>query len=403
MAKQQDPLPPPRASGSEEDRPQRQDSAPAALPVELRDLLAAALIDANEAVMLNSADLAEARIEFVNPAFAELTGYSAEEVIGRTAWLLQGPKTDRGEIERAAAELAAGRACGGEVISYRKDGSEFWLEWRTAPVHDAAGRITHCVTTLRDSTARRAGQEAAERSSLAKTQFLGRMSHELLTPLNSLIGFPEMLIDGHFGPLNERQHQAIRNVLAASEQLRSLIQDLLDLARIEAGRLQLEFSRFDLGALLSDFTGPIAEMARRKGVTLGVDIAADLPQICGDPHRLKQVALNLLDNAVKYTSAGGSVHLRLWGAVSAAGLPVVRMAVADSGVGIRLEDRERIFRLFEQVDPSLTRRQPGTGLGLALVTRILDLHGGQVWVESAGEGAGSTFHVELPGQQGESP
>jgi signal transduction histidine kinase len=245
--------------------------------------------------------------------------------------------------------------------------------------------------------ASRESQEAAEKASLAKSLFLSRISHGLLTPLNSLIGFPEMLLDGHFGPLDDRQRHAIANILEASEQLRSLLHDLLDHARIDSGSLQLERSWFDLGGLLADLAGPVAEAARRKGLTLEVELAHDLPRVDGDPKRLKQVVLNLLDNAVKYTSAGGWVKLRAWPARSAAGAPLVHLAVADSGIGIQREDHERIFYLFEQVDPSLTRRHPGTGLGLALVKRLLELHGGRVWVESGGEGLGSTFHVEIPG------
>ena len=271
------------------------------------------------------------------------------------------------------------------------------MEFRAAPIRDATGQVTHYVTTQRDVTARRQSQETAERSSLAKSLFLSRISHELLTPLNSLIGFPEMLVDGHFGPLNDRQRQAIANILEAGEQLRRLLHDLLDLARLESGRLGLERSRFDLGALLADLAAPVAEAARRKGLSLEVEVAGDLPLVEGDPVRLKQVALNLLDNAVKYTSSGGWVKLRVWSEWTPAGAPLVRLAVADSGIGILQEDQERIFHMFEQVDPSLTRRQTGTGLGLALVRRLLDLHGGRAWVESRGEGQGSTFHVAVPG------
>jgi signal transduction histidine kinase len=241
------------------------------------------------------------------------------------------------------------------------------------------------------------GEETSDRSSLAQSLLLSRISHELLTPLTCLIGFPEMLLDGHFGPLNERQRQAVGHILTAGEQLRGLLHDLLDLARLDSGRLHLERSRFDLGALVADLAGPVAETARRKGLRLEVEVGDGLPQIEGDPVRLKQVVLNLLDNAVKYTAAGGWVKLRMWPGQSPAGAPLVRLAVEDSGIGITPEDQERIFHMFEQVDPSLTRRQSGTGVGLALVRRLLALHGGRAWVESGGEGQGSTFHAEIPG------
>lgn len=379
------------------------DGAPAAGLPDLGGLVGAAVHAAHDAVTITVADLAEPRIVFVNPAFTTLTGYGAGEVVGRTPRLLQGPRTDRAVLARVRGELAAGRSCAAETLNYRKDGSEMWLEWRVAPMRDAAGRVTHYVAVQRDVTARIEAQAATLRASLAKTQFLGRISHELLTPLNSMIGFPEMLIDGHFGALNERQRQAVTNVYEASQQLRRLIHDLLDLARIEAGRLRLERSVFHFGALMSDLAASVSEAARRKGLTLAIEIEEPLPPVCGDPVRLKQLVLNLLDNAIKYTPAGGSVRLRTWPDRTADGMPLVRLAVVDSGVGIGHEDRERIFLLFEQVDPSLTRGQPGTGLGLALVRRILDLHGGRVWVESDGLGSGSAFHVELPAAAGGEP
>jgi PAS domain S-box-containing protein len=371
---------------------------PEELPEELRELLAAALCAANEAVSIALAGGDEPRLVFVNPAFTRLTGYAAQEVVGRPPRLFDHPKTDRRTLDGLHAQVMAGRRLRWEIPACRKDGSEVWLELRAAPIRDRAGRVTHFITTQRDVTARRASQEAAERSSVAKSQFLSRISHELLTPLNSLIGFPEMLADGNLGPLNDGQRQAVTHILDAAEQLRRLLHDLLDLTRLESGRLQLERARFDLGALLADLAAPVVEVARRKGLTLEVDVASGLPPVDGDPVRLKQVALHLLDNAVKYTSAGGWIKLRVWAEQPPAGAPpLVRLAVADSGIGIRQEDRERLFRMFEQADSSLTRGQPGTGLGLALVRRLVALHGGRAWVESRGEGQGSTFHVEIPG------
>jgi len=390
-------------------------------PAELRDLMAAALDSVHEAICITAADTAGRWVVFVNPAFTELTGYPAEEVTGRpvpyAAPAPESPAPESAAPDSAApgaaaagvpgargaapggtpARLPAGGPVDGEVAACRKDGSRLWLELRSEPIRDASGSVTHWVTSHRDAGARHQSQKAAERASLATSLFLSRLSHELMTPLNSLIGFPELLLGGDLGPLGEDQRRAIASILEAGEHLRGLLQDLLDLARIDSGRLRLERTCFDLGPLLADLAGPVAETARRKGLSLAVEVAPDLPPVDGDPCRLKQVALNLLDNAIKYTAPGGWVKLRAWSARSAAGAPLVRLAVADSGIGIRREDHERIFTLFEQVDPSLTRHQPGTGLGLALVKRLVDLHGGRAWVESAGEGQGSTFHVEIPG------
>jgi PAS domain S-box-containing protein len=369
---------------------------PAALPAELRELLAAALAAANEPVSIAVADLEEPQIVFVNQAFADLTGYAADELVGHLPRLFTNPEAD---LDSLRAQVVAGHCIQGEASLRRRDGSNVWMEFRAAPIRDRAGRVTHYVTTQHDVSARRHGQEAAERSSQAQSLLLSRISHELLTPLTSLIGFPEMLLDGHFGPLNDRQQQSVTHILNAGEQLRGLLRDLLDLARLDSGRLRLERSIFDLGALLGDLAGPVVEAARRKGLSLEVEVAANLPLVEGDPVRLKQVVLNLLDNAVKYTASGGWVKLRAWPGESPADEPLVRLAVEDSGIGIRQEDHERIFHMFEQVDPSLTRRHSGTGLGLALVRRLLALHGGRAWVESRGEGLGSTFHAEIPGLQ----
>jgi PAS domain S-box-containing protein len=367
---------------------------PAVLPEELRELLAAAFFAANEPISIAVADLDEPRIVFVNQAFTDFTGYAADELVGGLPRLFTNPEAD---LDALRARVVAGHCIQGEANLCRKDGAKVWTEFRAAPIRDSAGRVTHYVTTQHDVSARRHGQETAERSSQAQSLLLSRISHELLTPLTSLIGFPEMLLDGHFGPLNDRQQQSVTHILNAGEQLRGLLHDLLDLARLDSGRLHLEWSRFDLGALLGDLAGPVVEAARRKGLSLEVEVTANLPLVEGDPVRLKQVVLNLLGNAVKYTPSGGWVKLRAWPGQSPAGEPLVRLAVEDSGIGIRQEDQERIFHMFEQVDPSLTRHYSGTGLGLALVGRLLALHGGRAWVESRGEGQGSTFHAEIPG------
>jgi PAS domain S-box-containing protein len=364
------------------------------LPEELRELLAAALAAANEPVSIAVADSEKPRIVFVNQAFVELTGYGVEELIGQLPRLFTNPEAD---LDALRAQVIAGSCVQGEAGLCRRDGAKIWTEFRAAPIRDRTGRITHYVTTQHDVSAHGQSHEIAERTKLAQSLLLSRISHELLTPLTSLIGFPEMLLDGHFGPLDDRQRQAVSHILNAGEQLRGLLHDLLDLARLDSGRLHLERSRFDLGTLLADLAGPVVEAARRKGLSLEVEVAAKLPVVEGDPARLKQVVLNLLDNAVKYTSCGGWVKLRAWPGESPAGEPLIHLAVEDSGIGIRQEDHERIFQMFEQVDPSLTRRYSGTGLGLALVRRLLALHGGRAWVESRGEGQGSTFHAEIPG------
>ncbi len=232
-----------------------------------------------------------------------------------------------------------------------------------------------------------------------KSAFLANMSHELRTPLNSIIGFSEVLEDGTFGPLTERQRLYVQNILSSGEHLLSLITDILDLSKIEAGKMELRLSRFPLGEGLAEAVEVIRGQAMGKSITLTLEADATLPILTADPGKFRQICLNLLSNAVKFTPDGGRVSV----AARAASLegprgpiPAVEIAVADTGIGIEAADQERVFREFEQVEGSYARKYAGTGLGLALTRKLVELHGGAIRVESAGAGRGSTFRMRLP-------
>ncbi len=232
-----------------------------------------------------------------------------------------------------------------------------------------------------------------------KSAFLANMSHELRTPLNSIIGFSEVLEDGTFGPLTERQRFYVQNILSSGEHLLSLITDILDLSKIEAGKMELRLSRFPVGEDLAEAVEVIRGQAMGKSITLTLEADATLPVLTADPGKFRQICLNLLSNAVKFTPDGGrvSVTARVASLEGPRGpIPAVEVAVADTGIGIEAADQERIFREFEQVDGSYARKYPGTGLGLALTRKLVELHGGTIRVESAGSGRGSTFRVRLP-------
>ena len=232
-----------------------------------------------------------------------------------------------------------------------------------------------------------------------KSAFLANMSHELRTPLNSIIGFSEVLEDGTFGPLTERQRLYVQNILSSGEHLLSLITDILDLSKIEAGKMDLRLSRFPLGEGLAEAVEVIRGQAMGKSITLTLEADATLPILTADPGKFRQISLNLLSNAVKFTPDGGRVSVTAR-AASLEGprgpVPAVEVAVADTGIGIEAADQERIFREFEQVDGSYARKYAGTGLGLALTRKLVELHGGTIRVESAGAGRGSTFRMRLP-------
>jgi signal transduction histidine kinase/putative methionine-R-sulfoxide reductase with GAF domain len=228
-----------------------------------------------------------------------------------------------------------------------------------------------------------------------KSEFLANMSHELRTPLNAIIGFSEVLGERYFGELNEKQAEYVNDIHGSGKHLLSLINDILDLAKIEAGRMELELSEFDLPAALQNALTLVKERAQRHGIKLALKTDRSLGSFRGDERKFKQIMLNLLSNAVKFTPEGGSISVDARGFDS-----VVEVSVADTGVGISAEDQELIFDEFKQVGGDYTRKAEGTGLGLALTKRFVELHGGTIRVESA-PSKGSTFTFTLPIQHGQ--
>jgi signal transduction histidine kinase len=223
-----------------------------------------------------------------------------------------------------------------------------------------------------------------------KSAFLANMSHELRTPLNAIIGFSEVLGEKIFGELNEKQAEYTRDIHNAGQHLLSLINDILDLSKIEAGRLELSPSPFDLPTTIEESLMLMKERANRRGVTLSKDLDPAIGMITADERKIKQVLINLLANAVKFSREGGSVTLRV--APSEGG---VTISVTDTGIGIAPEDRAIIFEEFRQGGGDPTRKQEGTGLGLALSKRLVELHGGRIWVETE-LGRGSRFAFTIP-------
>jgi signal transduction histidine kinase len=223
-----------------------------------------------------------------------------------------------------------------------------------------------------------------------KSEFLTNMSHELRTPLNAIIGFSEVLGERYFGELNDKQAEYVSDIHSSGKHLLSLINDILDLAKIEAGRMELELSEFDLAAALQNALTLVKERAQRHGIKLGLVADPALGGFYGDERKFKQIMLNLLSNAVKFTPEGGvvSVAARKFDSV-------IEFLVTDSGVGISAEDQELIFEEFKQVGRDYTSKAEGSGLGLALTKRFVELHRGTIQVKSA-PGKGSTFTVTLP-------
>ena len=223
-----------------------------------------------------------------------------------------------------------------------------------------------------------------------KSEFLANMSHELRTPLNAVIGFSEVLKDRMFGELNDKQADYVNDIHSSGKHLLSLINDILDLSKIEAGRMELDVAEFDLPAMLETAMTLIRERALRHGIRLSLEIEPQIGAYRGDERKLKQVMLNLLSNAVKFTPDSGSV--RVAGRLNGASIEV---SVADSGIGIAPEDQALVFEEFRQVGNDRARQAEGTGLGLALAKKFVELHGGTIRLESV-FGRGSTFTLVLP-------
>jgi signal transduction histidine kinase len=233
-----------------------------------------------------------------------------------------------------------------------------------------------------------------EAASRHKSEFLANMSHELRTPLNAIIGFSEILAEKMFGDINEKQTEYLQDILESGRHLLSLINDILDLSKVEAGRMELELSAFDLPTAIDNALILVRERASRRGIGLGSTVDPRLGMIGGDERKVKQVLLNLLSNALKFTPEGGRIDVgaRLHH-------DVAEVSVADTGIGIAPEDQEAVFEEFRQVGAA-DKKAEGTGLGLALSRRFIELHGGKIWVKSQ-LGTGSTFTFTLPARREE--
>ncbi len=344
---------------------------------------------------------AQQRITYVNPKLVEMFGYTVEMVPYASDFrrLAHPDPDDRATIERDWAKRKAAAARTGapiEPMNLRvtaRDGTARFVRAHLVLLGDEQ------VSTFVDLTDRHRyelaltrARDEAESANRAKSDFLATMSHELRTPLNAILGFSETLSDGVLGELNERQRHGVLRIEQGGRLLLSLISDLLDFSRIEAGRMEVEIAAIDLRSVCEASLHLVHDAAEKKGLRTALSVDRAPPAIRTDERRLTQILVNLLGNAVKFTPTGGSVGLDVEHDEADA---AVRFIVWDTGIGISIEDRDRLFRPFVQVDSSSTRRFEGTGLGLAIVSRLSALLGGDVAVESE-PGKGSRFTVTLP-------
>jgi signal transduction histidine kinase len=255
------------------------------------------------------------------------------------------------------------------------------------PNRDELGSLARNVNRMNDELRRLYGE--LETTSRHKSEFLANMSHELRTPLNAILGFSQLLQQGLYGELNAKQEEYVEDIRSSGNHLLALINDVLDLSKVEAGQIELEVAAFSLREAVEQAVVMVRERASNNGVSVSVQVDPEVPLVSGDERRIRQVLFNLLSNAVKFTPAEGRVD------VSAARVgDEIEVAVSDTGPGIAPEDRRRIFEEFQQTDLG-AKQHEGTGLGLALSKQLVELHGGRIWVESE-VGAGSRFVFALP-------
>jgi len=230
-----------------------------------------------------------------------------------------------------------------------------------------------------------------KRTAQVKSEFLANMSHELRTPLNSINDLSEVLSDETFGPLNEKQKRYVQNVLTSGKHLLALINQILDMAKLEAGKMKLALSNLPMKSLLNEFSLLVADMVTKKKLHMALEIADDLPDIEADDLKVKEIIYNLLSNAVKYTPEDGEIGMR-----ARKSGPEIEIVVWDTGIGIASENMEKIFEGFFRVDTPYSRVTEGTGLGLPLSKKLVELHGGKLSVESAGLNKGTSVRFTLP-------
>ncbi len=348
-------------------------------------------------------------ITFLNSYGQKFFGYSAGEIIGRHVLQTIVPPSESGgrDLQRLMEEICASPESYEQNINenIRRNGERAWIAWTNRIVRNAAGEVIEILSIGTDVTARKQAEEErqkrhrAEAADRVKSAFLATMSHELRTPLNSIIGFTGIVLQEMAGPLNPEQSKQLNMVRTSARHLLALVNDVLDISKIEAGQFEVGRHPFSLPDSLQRVLAMVRPLAEAKQLALHARISPQLGAAVGDERRIEQILLNLLSNAVKFTDHGAVTltadeltDCELPGGLSG---QAVRVRVADSGIGIEAEHLPLLFQPFSQIDFGLSRRHEGTGLGLAICRRLAELMGGDITVASE-FGHGSTFTVTLP-------
>ncbi len=372
------------------------------------------------------------KIEFVNPAFTQITGYTLDEALGKTPGVLKSGKHSPEFYQALWRTIRSGEVWQGEFINKKKDDTLYWERATISPVKDEHGSITHFVAVKDDITRQKQAEKAlrqakfeADSANRAKSEFLANMSHELRTPMNGILGYTQLML--HDAQLSPKQRRAVETIHRSGEHLLEMINDVLDLAKIEAGKIDLSSRDFLLSRALRTIIDMTRIRAKQKGLSFSYEPAANLPEVVyGDEKRLRQILINLLGNAVKFTEKG-SVSLRVFELDEAHGVhdfaasdafsasstqerpdskthnlnhlkthTTLRFEIEDTGIGIPPENLLDIFHPFQQVGSHLSGGE-GTGLGLTISARIIQLMNSTICVESTpGQGSRFWFDLRLP-------
>lgn len=335
------------------------------------------------------------RIVYVNPAFTAMTGWEPYQVIGRTPQVTIGPDSDRGAIAAIQEAINGGRPVRQEILKYRKDGSTFWAEVDIAPASSKTAEPLFLVCVMRDVTERRKQADLLRMQSeelvkalSARSAFLANVSHELRTPLSAILGYTNILERGAYGELAPDQRRSLGRVSANAKQLLSLITNLLDLSWIDSGRMPIQTQPFDLQELVAQVVVDLDPLVRHSGLHLSTRLAPGKLVVVSDRQKVQQILVNLVSNALKFTTKGW-VRIELRATQTSASI-----TVADSGVGISSSAQEHIFDDFWQASPG-SLGSGGAGLGLAISQRLASALGGSISVRST-LGKGSRFTLRIP-------